>query len=424
MKIWRAGFGLAAWGGLCLIAATWMRSDDRWSNLMRTSRALFDYARMPRQEFRLESKSDLTYSAGDGVFVRNSNGEFSQVGQIVSDQRVQFYPSTLTISGQQFQLVFHRAEPSLGWLIRTVLPPRKQEALLAEIRSLIETRGQTLLETLRPILAEWNQDLLPDLEQDLGRAIADHWSDIDRLARRWGAEIDRRDLDRLMREVCWPIVQTNVGPLADKVGVELWARVSLWRFGWRYLYDQSGLGDQAVRREWDRFVREEVTPVLESHTDEFLNVLGAIASEIAANDRVQRSVGMELKRMLNDPEFQGMLGTVLKQTLLDNPRLRDAFAEAFTSPEARRAIERLSIELEPTVDRIGVMIFGSADAGIDPDFARAIRGYVLGKDRQWYQLVARKVTGKEPAGKTTTLQVVLAEDAAPHPLRFLVGGSH
>lgn len=419
----RIGIGLAIWIAAVSFVAYWVAAESRWTQLATTSQTLAKFAVVPRQNLSVRAISGTVPSVGDPVFFKDPSGQLQQVGEIRPDGRVEFYPSSPSVSSEQYELVFHHAEPSLSWLLQTVLPPQKQQAVLAEIRKLLDTRGQALLQTLRPVLAEWSETLLPELERDLGLAIGDHWPAIDQLARRWAGEIPRRDLDRLMREVCWPIVQKNVVPLADEVGAELWARVSFWRFGWRYLYDQSGLGDQAVRKEWDRFVQEEVMPILESRSDDFLEVMGTTIREIAANERIQQSVGLELKRMLHDPEFQRILGAVVKETLLDNPRLRDAVVEAFRAPEMQQAIQSLSIELEPTVDRIGVMIFGSAESGIDPDFARAIRRYVLGKDRRWLQLVQRESPTALAGGDTAGLLVVPARVAAPYPLRFFVGAN-
>ena len=51
---------------------------------------------------------------------------------------------------------------------------------------------------------------------------------------------------------------------------ELWNRVSLWRFTWRYAYDRIPLLPNRVkfRDEFHRFVDKEALPVLAEHSDE------------------------------------------------------------------------------------------------------------------------------------------------------------
>ena len=55
--------------------------------------------------------------------------------------------------------------------------------------------------------------------------------------------------------------------------------------------------------------------------------------------------------------------------------------------------------LEPVVRSIGDELFGSEDAGINPDFARVLRSQILGKDRQW---IVAWHTGSESSGRIET----------------------
>ena len=73
-----------------------------------------------------------------------------------------------------------------------------------------------------------------------------------------------------------PIVQKHGQPPAEEIGQEIWNRASLWRFGWRAVYDKTPFTDKdLVEKEWKRFVKQEAVPVIESKMDSIVSAIPA-----------------------------------------------------------------------------------------------------------------------------------------------------
>ena len=81
------------------------------------------------------------------------------------------------------------------------------------------------------------------------------------------------------------------------------------------------------------------------------------------------------------------VGTQLEQLSGDDhPRLREVLDKHWTGPKARHAFQLAATRFEPTVRRIGDLLFGTREGGITPEFARVLRNQILGKDRRWFVL--------------------------------------
>jgi hypothetical protein len=155
-------------------------------------------------------------------------------------------------------------------------------------------------------------------------------------------------------------------------------------------------------------------PVFEQHMDEIVEAVQRILSDVAASEAVRRELAEVADDVARDPETRRMVRTILVETLVDNPRLRQVWSGVWTSDEAQRALELAGDRLEPVVRQIGDDLFGSERQGIDPNFARVLRNQILGKDRRW--IVARR-TGQPSAGAVAT--ILLASESMPYPIVYL-----
>ena len=180
------------------------------------------------------------------------------------------------------------------------------------------------------------------------------------------------------------------------MGEELWQKVSVWRFGWRLIYDVSPLPEKKLTdQEWNRFFDHDAMPILEKHSEDFAGVITEVIRDTAANQHVQEVSRKSLAMMAEDPQLRALLRSLLREVIVDNPRFRETVDRQLNSPETRRALDVTSARLEPAMRRIGDMIFGTQNAGITPEFAQVLRSEILDKDHRWFLLNAP--AGERPA---------------------------
>jgi hypothetical protein len=107
--------------------------------------------------------------------------------------------------------------------------------------------------------------------------------------------------------------------VATELGKDLWNRVSLFSFTWRYLYDVSPLPEKnAVKLEFDRFMKEEVTPALESRSNEFVAVTERILGRISRNEKVRSVIRENLKKVATDKELQSIVWAIVQESVINN----------------------------------------------------------------------------------------------------------
>jgi hypothetical protein len=240
---------------------------------------------------------------------------------------------------------------------------------------------------------------------------------------RYHKDIVEAEVVPLVQQEIWPIVRKHGEPTAAEVGRELWASVSLWRFGWRYAYDRSFLPEKHLtEKEFQRFVDEEALPTLQAHSDDFLAIIENSLKDTARNPRVRAALRRNLVKIMEDPELQAVLGTIFREVIVDNPRLREALERNWRSPQAQAAFQLAAQRFEPTVRRIGDLVFGTPEEGISPEFAAVLRNQILRKDRRWLLLtdLAPHKAGTAPQRRVAHVKFPLRDV----PPRLLGSGLH
>ena len=215
------------------------------------------------------------------------------------------------------------------------------------------------------------------------------------------------------------MVRTHGEPLAEDIGRALWQRASVFRFGWRIVYDKSPLVPKKdlTRQEWDRFVKQEAIPVFESRVDDIVDVIKKILVDVSQNDRIRSEVSNLTAEVIGDAELRSMVASILNEGIAENEELRKTWTIVWQSDEARQAIGLANDRLEPIVREIGDEIFGTRETGISPGFARVLRSQILRKDRSWIVAAQRK----EPRKSSVPAKVEAAKKGAPYPLMFFAG---
>ena len=406
--------GLLAWGG-GLATIGWLAADRVDGQLgQQVAPQLWQYAAGDRTTVSLEVTDQLDIRAGDPIFRVSPNGQLEQIGEIQHNddqgQHTALLYASAPTPGTSDRLAWYSNPDSMAGVISTLMPETKRKEVSAEIRRAVAGHHEELLRELQPLVAKSLNQSLAIVEAELPAAIRANRDDIDRIGRRYQKELIDKELLPLVRREIWPLVRRRAEPTANKIGGELWKRVSLWRFTWRFAYDKIPLfpNRQKFREEFDRFVDQEALPVLANHSDDIVQVVEQIIRDASANPRVQQAARRSGTKVLEDPELKRLLWRIVRRTAVDNPRFRQAFRDTWTGPEARLLVSRTSQRFEPTVRRIGELLIGTPEGGITPEFAAVLRNQVLGKDRRWLVLETAHNndtdSSPDPAGSLTVVR--------------------
>lgn len=337
---------------------------------------------------RIDTSSKL--QQGDPVFLADDQGAFHQSGHVSSiiddseQRRVQITWYDSAVSADACQMFQHHSTGRLSEVVETLLPPEKQKRIRDQMAIAMAAHGDELSNAFVPLVEDSLKRALPVIEDEFRRAVARHRSEIDAAALRWNDELVHGRLIPMARREILPIVKKHGLPPAEKIGREIWDRASLFRFGWRAIYDKAPLPQKdLVREEWQRFVEQEAVPVMEKHMDEIVVAIQRSVRDISTSPAVRKELAGVAEEIASDPKSRQLIQTILKETFVENQKLSDVWREVWSSDQAKEAFDIAGDRLEPVVRVIGDEIFGSEKDGIDPNFARVLRSQILRKDRRW-----------------------------------------
>lgn len=337
---------------------------------------------------------------GDPIFLQQSDGKHRQVGKVsgvilaeaendktdlgktARQLKLSWYDAQ--VPADECQLFQHHATGRLSEVVETLMPEAKRKRIQDRLSVAMAQHGEKLSATFVPLVQQTLKQSLPVIEDEFRASIARHRNEIDATVERWNEQVVEKRLIPLAKKEILPIVRNHGEPPAEAIGREIWDRASLFRFGWRAIYDKTPLPNRGlVQEEWQRFVEEEAVPVLEEHMDEVVVAIQRSMQDIAANRAVRQELGIVAEEIASDPKSRRLVQSILKDTLVDNDRLKLVWRDVWSSDQAQRAFDVAGESLEPVIRKIGDEIFGSEDLGIDPDFARVLRSQILRKDRRW-----------------------------------------
>lgn len=415
MKSFRIAIGMLLWTiliGSGVVAVVSASQEPRWHKIAGSLRSYLSPGRVV--PVRVASAWDVR--SGDAIFLVDPNGptrlvgEMGTVGGITAKNERQveviLFPSAPEIGVGRYTLIYHRADASLTGILAALLPPAKRNEVYKEISSAIAKNEDQIFAALEPALHEIATNVTPALESALEKSVTRHWAELELILAKHRGDF-AGDLATLGKEVGWPLVKEQAEPLAKQLANEIWQRVSLWRFGWRYLYGKTGLSTDALEKEWNRFMAHDALPVIENHVRELSKVAFGVFESAIMDPRTKDTLRTALGRVVADPEFQKITGTILREAILDNTDLHNALAESFSRPVVQKSLEQAAEPLEPTLRRIGDILFGDGKGGLSPELARILRNQVLGKDQQWFTL---EPSGAE-ARQGTDDTVIIAKEA-------------
>ncbi|MFO0949112.1 MAG: hypothetical protein U1D30_24910 [Planctomycetota bacterium] len=435
MNQFRLIVGTLIWGAVAFFV--WRAANISWGRPNApqepVGEILWEYLAAPRANVQLELKQPMRLAVGDPIFATDPRETLKQIGEItevidpatgkrtpeaiVATAKAMFYPAAGQ-PGPHAVLGYFEASDSMAWVFETLMPPAKREKIALELTVAFSKHQDEIMAALRPAVEETLRDALISIEEDLPAAIARHKEEWEQLGRKFQQEIVDTDIVPLARDVLWPIVRDRSQETANKVGKEIWERASLWRFGWRFLYDTSPLPEQGlVEKEWQRFLTEEAMPVLLTHSDELINVFGQVMKDSLANNQVQNVLKISTNRIALDPDVQRVLWSVIREVTVENPHFRKVLADRWADPKFQQALRLAADRMEPAIRNVGEILLGSQAKGISPEFARVLRHQVLGKDQRWLVLydVEATTSTSPPRQASETMKLLVVEGVPEGP---------
>ncbi|MBN1852597.1 MAG: hypothetical protein JW829_07725 [Pirellulales bacterium] len=431
MRHYRIIVGILIWSVMIGILVFWLNRHDfsQVDGGTRLVNDLWEFATAERRMIKLEFDQPWPVTVGDPIYTMQKPGSIEQVGEI---RRLMFkdrwldkrfaistaaesllYPNAPEISDPS-HLVYYTTPRSLTWVIETMLPLEKREVIAQEIARTYEDYHSEILQALEPVLVGGFLDAMRIVEKDLAQAVSKRRVELEKLGSRYQDHVLQQEIIPLFYDEIWPIIQRHAEPLANQIGQEMFERMSLWRFGWRFLYDKTPLPQKDLARaEWNRFINREGIPILNRHKADMIEVQKKIFEDISANDAVRNTIRENLIRIADDPEFRSIVWKIFREVLLDNPRLQEAFEARWRGPEAKRAMQLAASYTEPCVRRIGDLLLGTREEGIAPEFAQVLRNQILDKDCYWFVL---ETSPDGPPIDPSTKPITLPVHRGKHPV--------
>ncbi|MEZ6087592.1 MAG: hypothetical protein R3C05_06125 [Pirellulaceae bacterium] len=363
---------------------------------------------------------DVPLQSGDPIFLQSVSGDWTQVGHVLASNQsvddgvvpVQWYGDD---SSSGYTYTYHRNRGTLPEIVETLLPTEKREAIKRRIASTQRLYGKELTEAFKPVIEDLLRQSAPVIEAAIVRSVSDHQSELKTIGRRFERQIVDEKLVPLVRDEVLPIVRAHGEPVVTQIGREIYGRASLFRFGWRIVYDKSPLPQRdLMQREWERFMEEEAIPIVEARMDQIVLAIKDILRDVINSESIRHELADVLEDVATDAELQSVLTRILKEAIVENQELREVWTEIWKSQPAQDALELATQRLEPLVRQIGDEIFGTQEEGISPGFARVLRNQILHKDHRWIE--AERVASSPQDQTTPVLRI--AEEPKPYPLLF------
>ncbi len=424
---YRVIVGILIWIALISMGILFLRNSQARSP--DTALQLAQFIGKQRHTVSLNLTFPQVLRVGDPVFLADSK-KYAPIGFVSSvaagDSKALYYTDRAQVTfygnspnfDDQAYLEYHMAPNTSEWVLKTMLPPEKREEIGRLILDGYSKHQSEIVAALRPLVEDSLRDASRILRDDLRAAFLNHEEEIKRIGQKYQTQLFEKEIIPLIQKEIWPIVQQESEPLAALVGQEIWQEVSVFRFGWRYLYDRSPLPEKRLaEREFERFLDEKVIPILKSYLPEFVILQQQIIQRVAENRAVTATFRSSMNKILNDPAVQVVFTDVFQEVFIDNKRLRESFEENWKSPRAKQALQQANRLLEPTITEIGVALFGSPREKITPEFAKVLRHRILHKDDRWFLL---HLNGPSPEDESryarpTTIDVEVADPVGEIP---------
>lgn len=407
---------------------------------------LVSYVGAQRSSVDIVSPHHVVIGIGDPMFMEN-DGVLEPVGMVtdlaldqtqldlqrhskkirlawVKRATVTFFSGSPPL-GEGASVELNATDQSTAWVVKTMLSPSMREEVSQLILSAYNDHQEDLIEQFRPVIKKTIVDSAQLVRDSVADELERRQDAVTAISQRYQNDVIQEELMPVIQAEVWPIVEEEASPLVEEIGQEVWQEVSVWRFGWRFLYDKSPLPNKKLsQKEFDRFVQNKALPIFESHFEDVIEMQKRMIARVLANKKVTEKVSTVAREFFSDEEVQTLFKDVLQKAVVENPVLRKSIEQTWRSEEAQRAMKMANGRLESTITRIGQSLFGSPNGKITTEFARVLRNRVLHKDDRWLVLkpgdAGETQASAEPA---RTLALTIASDHTEFPIGFTAGQS-
>ncbi len=391
--------GIFVWTVLCALGA-WFLIRDFTGSQRGTAKQVSQFMTAPRQTVELEFATPQVLKVSESIFERQGD-RFVRIGEIVRTQQLtpdaedwgwtqhataEIYSSAKPIQSTDY-LTYIPASESMSWVIASMLTSDRRAKINQLLQDAYFDHHREIADHFRPIIEESLQEASIVIWEDLQSVAGEYDERWRQVGDRYRADLVDGRLVPLLRNEIWPIVVHESQPLMNQIGEQIWSRASIWRFGWRAMYDMMPLTSRDLtKHEFERFVQTDAIPVLEANLSRILQLQQVIFQRIVQNPNVQTEVAASLRHVLQDQEAQAIVIDMLQRVIVKNPRLNKVLVDIWNSPRAKHVIQMANDRMEYTIASIGEELFGNPHTAITPEFSRVLRFKVLHKDVQWLLL--------------------------------------
>ena len=366
-----------------------------------TAKQVTEFVFTPRQTIELNFPSPQFLNKSETIFQRHGD-RFIRVGEIVAIQPLtpgesvtggwtehataEIYACAARFTSND-RLTYIPSTESMSWVVASLMTPQRRTRINALLQDAYVDHHREIAAHFRPIIEETLREASVVIWEDLQRIAPEYDKRLRAIGERYRKDLVDGRLVPLLRDEILPIVIRESEPLANRIGEEIWNEASIWRFGWRAMYDVLPLPQRDLtKREFERFVQIHAVPVLQRNIGDILQLQQRIFATITQSTNVQREVAASLQHVLRDSEAQALAVEMLQRVVANNPRLNQIVTDIWNSPKAKETIELANEKLEFTIASIGEELFGNPHTAITPEFSRVLRFKVLHKDCQWLVL--------------------------------------
>lgn len=423
----RVVFGATIW--LLILFGALVVGRDYYAASSDSTDQLTQFLTQPRTDIELQFASDVLLCVGDPIIHYDQNGIPSVVGTIEqldskeSTERSLSYSSkayarlysTAPAIHEQVRLTYHLTPDSMDWVVQMMLPPETRQKIAGLITDAYRSNQAEIVGLMAPIVEKSVRDAAQVVREEFQVSVDARREQIELLGERYQDQVIEQKLIPLVKEEVWPVIQAEAQPLATQIGQEIWQQASVWRFGWRMLYDKSPLPEKNLtEKEFNEFLETKAIPILEARVPDIIRTQQEIIKKVAANKKVREVSMNAVQDIAKDPEFQLLVGDILRDIFVNSDRVKNIIQQNWNSAEAQRAIAITNSRLDPTITQIGATLFGSPDQKITPEFSRVLRNKILNKDDRW--IVLESPTGDFPLKKSPiVLDVKLGQTSTENP---------
>ena len=294
------------WIGLIAGGIVFFRQSTTASPV--AARQIIDYLGAQKRTLEITAAMEIVLGVGDPVFLEMDSGQLEPIGTVceldfprkdsqppvklawVRRATIQFL-SGLPPLTEKSHVEYHATSESLGWIGKTMLSPSKRNELTELIVAAYTHHQDELLQTFQPLIRQTIADSARIIRDEVAIEIENHQEQIQAIGRRYQSEVLEKDILPILEKEIWPIIQTQSQPLAQQIGMKIWREVSVWRFGWRYLYDVAPLPDKNLAsKEFDRFLERKAVPILKSHLPDAIELQKVLLKKIAQNEKLKKTL--------------------------------------------------------------------------------------------------------------------------------------